>query len=94
MSIYTWDQCVVIGKQMLELANDELWDECEDLEVEWGLAVRHCFEAHDLSKQQIRQLLGVNEEIMQLMKNRQNMIKLKLNGFNKGRRAVKAYNGY
>ena len=91
MSDDALSRCFLVAEEVLQAAEDERWDDLSDLESKWASAIRYCFSESKQTEQQIRQLLGVNMEIMNLMKSRQNYIANELTEFSKGRKAVKAY---
>ena len=78
---------------MLLAAKEGRWDEIDELEAVWRQAIRNCASNNGLSKQRIRQLLDMNNEIIGLIQQRRDYIAHELAGFNKGRKAIKAYNG-
>ena len=90
-------EALQLTQRMKKLADEGSWDELASLEKEQSTMLRACFEAGSMfeNRQQaettIRQILQLNQEILQLGQEAQLAVRRELQSINKGRNAAKAY---
>jgi hypothetical protein len=89
--------CLSKGQDILRLAKEDDWEGVEEMEPEWGRMVQDCF-SQKVSSQNIpevrgviKELLSVNEEVIALGQLKSQFLNEKVITFNKGKKAVKAY---
>ena len=86
-----------LTQQMKKLADEGSWDELASLEKKQSALLKACFESRPsfANRQQaettVRQILQLNQEILQLGQEAQMAVREELQSINKGRNAAKAY---
>ena len=86
-----------LTQRMRGLADDASWDELATLETEQSVMLRACFESSPIfeSRQKaeniVRQILQLNQEMLQLGQEAHLLVRDELQSINKGRNAAKAY---